>query len=97
MNAALIVEALGGAENIQKVDNCYTRLRLILKDTDKVQEETLKSDTGAVAVIKKGENVQVVYGPGAPGPRRRGRAPRSRRRGVALSPCGPAHPHRRPP
>lgn len=63
VNAALIVEALGGAENIQKVDNCYTRLRLILKDTDKVQEETLKSDTGAVAVIKKGENVQVVYGP----------------------------------
>lgn len=57
-----IVSALGGPENIVKVDNCYTRLRLILKDPDLASEEELKT-TGAIAVIKKGENVQVVYGP----------------------------------
>ncbi len=63
IDAAAIVSALGGAENIVKVDNCYTRLRLILKDPDLASEEELKEGTGALAVIKKGENVQVVYGP----------------------------------
>ncbi len=62
VNAALIVEALGGADNIQKVDNCYTRLRLILKNPELVKDDVLKQDTGANAVIKKGNNVQVVYG-----------------------------------
>lgn len=59
--ALVIIEALGGKENIKKVDNCYTRLRLILEDTSKVDESTLKG-TGAAGVIKKGENVQVIYG-----------------------------------
>ena len=63
IDAAAIVSALGGPENILKVDNCYTRLRLILKDPDLASEEELKGNTGALAVIKKGENVQVVYGP----------------------------------
>lgn len=62
VNAAVIVEALGGAENIEKVDNCYTRLRLIITNPEKVNEAVLKQDTGANAVIKKGNNVQVVYG-----------------------------------
>lgn len=62
VNAALIVKALGGPENITKVDNCYTRLRLILADPELVQEDILKNDTGANGVIKKGNNVQVIYG-----------------------------------
>lgn len=62
VNAAVIVKALGGPENIKKVDNCYTRLRLLLDNPDLVDETTLKQDTGANAVIKKGTNVQVVYG-----------------------------------
>lgn len=62
VNAVRIIEALGGAENIKKVDNCYTRLRLILANPDLVKEDMLKNDTGANAVIKKGSNVQVVYG-----------------------------------
>lgn len=61
-DAALIVEALGGAENITKVDNCYTRLRLILKNPELVNEMVLKQETGANGVVKKGNNVQVVYG-----------------------------------
>lgn len=44
--ALVIIEALGGKENIKKVDNCYTRLRLILEDSTKVDEKTLKG-TGA--------------------------------------------------
>ena len=62
VDAAVIVKALGGSENIKKVDNCYTRLRLILENPDLVDENILKQDTGANAVVKKGCNVQVVYG-----------------------------------
>ena len=62
INAALIVKALGGAENILKVDNCFTRLRLVVKNSDLVQDDVLKHQTGAAGVMKKGETVQVVYG-----------------------------------
>ena len=62
VDAALIVGALGGKENILKVTNCYTRLRTELENTDLVDEDILKGQTGAAAVIKKGKNVQVVYG-----------------------------------
>lgn len=62
VDAALIIEALGGAGNIEKVDNCYTRLRLILKDTSLVNEAVLKDQTAANGVVIKGSNVQVIYG-----------------------------------
>ena len=62
VDASTIVEALGGKENILKVTNCYTRLRTELADPDKVQDDVLKNQTGASAVIHKGKNVQVVYG-----------------------------------
>ena len=43
--------ALGGKENIVEIDNCISRLRLILKDTSKVDEAALKS-TGSFRVDK---------------------------------------------
>ncbi len=61
-HADIIVEALGGAQNIKSVDNCYTRLRLVLNDPERVDENRLKSETGASGIIRKGDNVQVVYG-----------------------------------
>ncbi|NBJ70259.1 MULTISPECIES: PTS transporter subunit EIIC [Clostridia] len=60
--ASTIVEALGGAENIDTVTNCYTRLRLTLHQPNLVDEQTLKTKTGASGVIMKDKNVQVVYG-----------------------------------
>ncbi|MEH7383078.1 PTS transporter subunit EIIC [Bacillus sp. JJ1533] len=60
--AGVIVDALGGASNINTVTNCYTRLRLTLDNPDKVDEDTLKKETGASGVVIKGNNVQVVYG-----------------------------------
>ncbi|AJA47959.1 PTS system alpha-glucoside-specific EIICB component [Clostridium pasteurianum DSM 525 = ATCC 6013] len=60
--AAVIVEALGGKDNIESVDNCFTRLRVKITDLDKLDEATLKT-TGASGVIKNGNNVQVIYGP----------------------------------
>jgi len=60
--ASVIVGALGGAENINTVTNCYTRLRLTLDHPELVDETALKSETGASGVIIKDKNVHVVYG-----------------------------------
>ncbi|WP_018664467.1 glucose PTS transporter subunit EIIB [Heyndrickxia acidiproducens] len=60
--AAVIVSALGGADNINTVTNCYTRLRLTLKKPELVNEAVLKNETGASGVIIKDHNVHVVYG-----------------------------------
>ncbi len=57
-----VVDALGGIGNIEKVDNCYTRLRVQLKDTGLINEAVLKDQTSAVAVVIKYNEVQVVYG-----------------------------------
>jgi len=60
--AGVIVNALGGADNISTVTNCYTRLRLTLDNPEMINEDTLKQETGASGVVIKGNNVQVVYG-----------------------------------
>lgn len=62
VDAALIIKALGGSDNIEKVDSCFTRLRLVVKNSDIIDENTLKNETGAMGVFKKGTTVQVVYG-----------------------------------
>lgn len=58
----LILEGLGGKDNIVTLDNCATRLRVSVKDEGKVSEAILK-ESGAAGVIKKGTGVQVIYGP----------------------------------
>ena len=58
----LITRGLGGKQNISDVDCCITRLRCTVKNPELVDEEQLKA-TGAKGVIKKGNGVQVVYGP----------------------------------
>ncbi|WP_251551609.1 PTS transporter subunit EIIC [Neobacillus muris] len=60
--AGVIVDALGGANNINTVTNCYTRLRLTLDNPNMVDEDVLKKQTGASGVIIKDKNVHVVYG-----------------------------------
>ncbi|RDW20606.1 glucose-specific PTS transporter subunit IIBC [Oceanobacillus chungangensis] len=57
-----IIEALGGEENLVNVDNCATRLRVTVKDGEKVNKAAL-TETGSKGVIIKGDGVQVVYGP----------------------------------
>lgn len=60
--APIIVQALGGAGNINTIDNCYSRLRLTVDDPTKVDEATLKNQTGASGVMITDQNVHVVYG-----------------------------------
>ncbi|MFT4105617.1 MAG: glucose PTS transporter subunit IIA [Lacrimispora sp.] len=60
--SALITGGLGGSGNISDVDCCATRLRITVHDADKVREDLLKQ-SGAAGVIKKGNGIQVIYGP----------------------------------
>ena len=60
--SALILEGLGGKDNIANLDCCATRLRVTVKDPDLVNDAKLKQ-SGAAGVIRKGGGVQVVYGP----------------------------------
>ena len=60
--AARIYTGLGGAENVVSIDNCTTRLRLVVKDTAKADQDKIKA-TGVpgVRVIDK-ESIQVIVG-----------------------------------
>ena len=60
--SVMIARGLGGKKNIVSVDCCATRLRCTVSDSDLVDEKMLKA-TGAVGVVKKGQGVQVIYGP----------------------------------
>ncbi|MBO5969776.1 MAG: PTS transporter subunit EIIC [Clostridia bacterium] len=60
--SSLIVRGLGGKENIKNVDCCATRLRVTVKDSALVTDALLKK-SGAAGVIRRGNGVQVVYGP----------------------------------
>ena len=61
--ASVILEGLGGKENIASMDHCITRLRLEVKDRLLVNEAKIKS-SGASGVIRPGKNsVQVIIGP----------------------------------
>ena len=60
--ARIILEGVGGKENVTSIDNCITRLRLEIKDYTKVDEKKIKS-AGVAGVIRPGKNsVQVIVG-----------------------------------
>ena len=60
--AAVILEGLGGKENISSLDNCITRLRLEIKDYTQVDEKKIKS-AGVAGVMRPSKtSVQVVVG-----------------------------------
>ncbi len=60
--SAGILIGLGGCDNISDIDCCATRLRCTVFNPDLVNQERL-SATGASGVIKKGQGVQIIYGP----------------------------------
>ncbi|MBQ9085988.1 MAG: PTS transporter subunit EIIC [Clostridia bacterium] len=60
-----IIALLGGRENIVLVDSCMTRLRVTVKDPDKVAGESAWKAEGALSILKKGSGIQAVYGPRA--------------------------------
>ena len=63
--AERIIALLGGRENIILVDACMTRLRVTVKDLDKVAELAAWKSEGALGLIKKDNGIQAVYWPKA--------------------------------
>lgn len=62
LRAAAWVEALGGKDNLQRIDACITRLRLEIVNMDEIQESRLKK-LGAMGVVKRGDSgLQVIVG-----------------------------------
>ena len=60
--ARIILEGVGGKDNLTSIDNCITRLRLEIKDYTKVNEKKIKS-AGVAGVVRPGKNaVQVIVG-----------------------------------
>ncbi|MBQ7682061.1 MAG: PTS glucose transporter subunit IIA [Oscillibacter sp.] len=57
-----IVDAVGGAGNITSATNCMTRLRLVLNDESKANDDAVKAIKGVKSVIKQGGQYQVVIG-----------------------------------
>ncbi len=60
-----IIALLGGRENISLVDACMTRLRVTVNDSSKVAELDEWKKEGALGLLKKGNGIQIVYGPKA--------------------------------
>lgn len=61
--AGIVIENLGGADNLAKVENCISRLRIDLVDPSLVNQEGLK-DSGCMGVFFPSEkHVHVVFGP----------------------------------
>ncbi len=63
--AERIIALLGGRENISQVDACMTRLRVSVKDPQKVADVDEWKKEGALSLFKKGNGIQAVYGPKA--------------------------------
>lgn len=60
--ARIIVQNVGGRENILSVEHCFTRLRFRLKDEGRANQEMLKTTDGIVNIIVSGGQFQVVIG-----------------------------------
>lgn len=60
-----IINLLGGRANIVDVDACMTRLRVTVKDAEKVGTEEQWKTEGAMGLVMKGQGVQAIYGPKA--------------------------------
>ncbi len=63
--AERIIKLLGSRENIVLVDACMTRLRVTVKNPDIVADDEAWKAQGALGIVRKGEGIQVIYGPKA--------------------------------
>ncbi|MBM2659800.1 PTS system trehalose-specific EIIBC component [Staphylococcus pseudoxylosus] len=59
-----IVEAVGGKDNLDTATHCVTRLRLVLKDDDKVDKDRLSNNDLVKGQFKADNQYQIVIGPG---------------------------------
>lgn len=60
------LNALGGAQNIVSLNNCATRLRIVLVDMDKTESDDVFKALGAHGVVRRGDGIQVIVGLNVP-------------------------------
>lgn len=63
-DVTLIIDGLGGGQNIETLTNCYSRLRVNVKDISLVNNTTIEKAGVTKGVFTNGSNVQVVIGMG---------------------------------
>lgn len=64
--AAAFLDGLGGSDNIDSLTNCATRLRIKVKDPARVKETAFFQASGAVNVVRSGNNFQIIVGLSVP-------------------------------
>ncbi len=62
--AKVLVELLGGKNNVTKTANCMTRLRVTCRDSALVNTDEIKKTEGVLGLVVEGNNFQIVLGPG---------------------------------
>ncbi|WP_239670738.1 PTS transporter subunit EIIB [Vibrio variabilis] len=60
-NSVAIIEGLGGKDNIVDVQNCYTRLRVEVRDSSLVDEAKIQ-ESNPMGLVNKGQNIQIIFG-----------------------------------
>lgn len=59
----ILLENLGGTDNIESVSNCNTRIRVSLKDKELANIEALRKIDGVIGVVPFGSQLQIILGP----------------------------------
>lgn len=62
--AKSIMNLIGGKQNVRRLTNCMTRLRVDVHDLSKVKHQALKELDGVLGVVKETKGLQIVLGPG---------------------------------
>lgn len=64
--ALVFLEALGGKENVRDVTNCATRLRISVKNENKLMDDSAFLQAGAHGVVRNGNAIQIIVGLSVP-------------------------------
>src|SRR5699024_7021848 len=58
-----VIQGLGGAENIESVTNCATRLRVtVVDDALTVSDQEFQEEMEAMGVVRGSNSIQLIYG-----------------------------------
>lgn len=59
--AAIILEAIGGRDNVEFLDACITRLRATLKNPRVIDKSILTAE-GSAGILEAGNSIQIIFG-----------------------------------
>ena len=58
---ASLVEGLGGKDNINSTENCFTRLRVNVKDPSLLKDDLINKVPNS-GIVKKEDDIQIIIG-----------------------------------